>query len=82
MISWKVKNDYLVKTFELSSFTECVDLLNEVTDIAEELQHHPDVSIKDYKYITFKLRTHDADAVTDQDWQLAKAIDDLQRSLS
>ena len=78
-MNWKVENKALFKTFELASFIACVDLLNEVTQLAEKLAHHPDVTIENYRFITFRLRTHDEDAVTAKDWELANAIDELLR---
>lgn len=76
-MKWKVEEGYLVKTFELESFTACVDMLNKVTDIAKELAHHPDVVIENYRSITFRLRTHDKDAITLKDHELSEMIDSL-----
>lgn len=76
-MNWKIENNHLVKTLELKNFVACVDLLKQVTVLAEELNHHPDVEIRDYKFITFRLRTHDADSITDKDYELASRIDKL-----
>lgn len=76
-MQWKVENDTLVRELKLDNFVACVDLLNEITEIAEEMEHHPDVTIENYKFITFKLRTHDEGGITEKDHELARAIDDL-----
>ena len=41
---------------------------------AEQRQHHPDWS-NSWNVVTVELRSHDADAVTDRDLELARAID-------
>ncbi len=50
--------------------------MNDVSEIAEEAQHHPDITIKHNK-ITLKLTTHDVGGITDIDIQLAQRIDNL-----
>jgi 4a-hydroxytetrahydrobiopterin dehydratase len=51
--------------------------VNQVADIAEELQHHPHIEIA-YTTVTLTLSTHEAgDTVTDKDKELATRIDTL-----
>ncbi|MDP4762556.1 MAG: 4a-hydroxytetrahydrobiopterin dehydratase [Salibacteraceae bacterium] len=68
---------YLGKTFEFEDFKEAWEFMNEVAEIAEELQHHPNWS-NVYNRVTILLNTHDAgDTITDKDREMAKAIDGL-----
>lgn len=76
-MKWQINQGQLVRTFELENFVQCVEFLRRVTIVAEELQHHPDVEINQYKYITFKLSTHDSDSITEKDHELASRIDHL-----
>ncbi len=76
-MQWKVENNTLVRELELDNFVACVDLLNEITEIAEEEQHHPDVQIYAYNKMKISLCTHDQNAITDKDYELAKKIDEL-----
>lgn len=76
-MNWKIENDHLVKTFKRKNFVACVELLQQVMVYAELMNHHPDVEIKGYNKITFKLRTHDANAITKKDHELAEKIDHL-----
>jgi 4a-hydroxytetrahydrobiopterin dehydratase len=43
---------------------------------AEKLSHHPDWS-NVYNTLNISLSTHDAEGVTDKDFELAKMIDEL-----
>jgi len=75
--SWKEKEGVLSKTFTFKDFNQALDFVNKVGAFAEEMSHHPDVSIYDYKYVDVSLTTHDARKVTEKDHALAKKIDTL-----
>ncbi|HEV7918996.1 MAG TPA: 4a-hydroxytetrahydrobiopterin dehydratase, partial [Solirubrobacterales bacterium] len=55
-------------------FKGAVDFLNAVTPIAEQMNHHPDVAIS-WKDVTLTLSTHSAGGLTDNDFKLARAIE-------
>jgi 4a-hydroxytetrahydrobiopterin dehydratase len=73
---WEPEKKYITRTIEFEEFMEGIDFVNDVGEIAEEAQHHPDISIKHTK-VTLKLTTHDVGGVTDLDIQLAQRIDNL-----
>jgi 4a-hydroxytetrahydrobiopterin dehydratase len=73
---WEVEKKYIVRVFEFEEFMDGIDFVNNVGEIAEEAQHHPDIMIKHIK-VTLKLTTHDCGGVTDLDIQLAQRIDNL-----
>lgn len=77
-MSWKEENNYWVKTYEMKNFVACVEFLNQITELAEEANHHPDVEIFGYKHIKIKLMSHDVEKITDRDYDLAKKIDSLR----
>ena len=51
--------------------------MNRVGEIAERMQHHPDIGIKDYKKVIVSTTTHDEGKVTDKDRELAAEIDKI-----
>lgn len=51
-------------------------LFNAIAYLAESLWHHPDVELG-FKRLKIKLMTHDANAITDKDFNLAKLIERL-----
>ena len=65
---------------ELKSFRDAIRLVDAVADVAEEMDHHPDIDIR-YRSVTFTLITHSANAVTDLDVRLAQRIEALARDL-
>lgn len=74
-MKWEIKNDRLTKTYSLNGFDEIIDGLDKIRIIANELDHHPDFEVYDYKHIKFKMYTHHSDSITDLDHQLAQKID-------
>ena len=76
---WTEKDNSLQATFTFDNFTSAFAFMTEVAFVAEAQQHHPNWS-NVYNQVSFKLNTHDAgDIVTDKDWDLAKAIDEVAK---
>ena len=73
---WKFKEEKIKKKFEFANFAEALVFVNEVGEIAERLDHHPDIKFG-WGYVKIKTTTHDRDGVTDFDIELAKQIDAL-----
>jgi 4a-hydroxytetrahydrobiopterin dehydratase len=75
---WERAGDALRKEFKLDDFKGSVDFLNRVTPIAEEMNHHPDVSIS-WNKVTMSLSTHSQGGITENDFELARRIDSQRR---
>ena len=75
-MQWNELNNTITKTFEFNSYLDGIDFVNEVANLAEQENHHPDIEIG-YCKVTISLTTHDAGGLTDKDYKLAKLIDDL-----
>ncbi|MDE0836123.1 MAG: 4a-hydroxytetrahydrobiopterin dehydratase [Akkermansiaceae bacterium] len=73
---WEQEKKYITRSIEFEEFMEGIDFVAVVGEIAEEAQHHPDISVK-YTKVTLKLTTHDVGGVTDLDIQLAQRIDNV-----
>ena len=73
---WEYEKKAITRTIEFEEFMEGIDFVNNVGEIADDAQHHPDIMIKHTK-VTIKLTTHDVGGVTDLDIQLAQRIDNL-----
>ena len=73
---WEIESKSIARDFEFEEFMDGIDFVNSVSEIAEDAQHHPDISIKHTK-VTLKLTTYDMGGVTELDIQLAQRIDNL-----
>ena len=73
---WIEANNVLQKTFHFSDFKTALTFVNRVGQIAESIQHHPDICIKDYNKVSISTTTHDkGNTITTRDRALADAID-------
>ena len=75
-MQWNEIDNTITKTFEFNSYLDGIDFVNAVANLAEQENHHPDISIG-YCKVTISLTTHDAGTITEKDYKLAKLIDDL-----
>ncbi|MFY9487561.1 MAG: 4a-hydroxytetrahydrobiopterin dehydratase [Solirubrobacterales bacterium] len=73
---WSRKGDAIVRTFDRADFKGAVAFLNTVTPLAESLNHHPDIAIS-WKDITLTITSHSAGGLTEDDFVLARQIDQL-----
>jgi 4a-hydroxytetrahydrobiopterin dehydratase len=73
---WEYEKKAITRTVEFEEFNDAIDFVNDLAEIAEEAQHHPDITIRHTK-VTLKLTTHDAGGVTELDIELAQRVDNL-----
>tara|TARA_B100000886_G_scaffold316469_1_gene255129 strand:- start:303 stop:542 length:240 start_codon:yes stop_codon:yes gene_type:complete len=71
---WVQNQGKLVKTFQFKDFKEALSFINKVGEKAESMNHHPKI-VNIYNSVTIELWTHDQNAVTELDFQLADKID-------
>lgn len=69
-------HDELVKTFRFADFLGAVGFVNDVTPVAEEEGHHPDLLVA-WGRVEVRLWTHVARGLTENDFILAAKIDEL-----
>ncbi|GAA5482386.1 4a-hydroxytetrahydrobiopterin dehydratase [Haloferula sargassicola] len=70
---WELEGKTIVRTIEFEDFSEAIDFVNDLADIAEEAQHHPDILIQ-YSKVTLTLTTHDVGGLTESDMEMAHRV--------
>ena len=73
-VAWKIKEGFLRREFVFKDFVEAFSFMTSVALVAEKSAHHPNWK-NVYNKVTIDLNTHDADGITNKDFDLAKAID-------
>jgi 4a-hydroxytetrahydrobiopterin dehydratase len=73
---WTREGDAIVRSVEAPTFLAGIELVREVAQVAEDLDHHPDIDIR-WRTVTFRLSTHSSGGITMQDLRLAGDIDRL-----
>lgn len=75
-LDWQREGGHLVKVVKRGSFAKALAYVNEVGNLAEHADHHPDIDIR-WDTVTLRLSTHSAGGLTHKDLDLATAIDTL-----
>ena len=78
-VAWTRDGDRLAKQVTLDDFRGSMAFVNEVADVAEELNHHPDISIS-WNRVGLEVSTHDSGGLTSLDFELARRVDTLDLS--
>jgi 4a-hydroxytetrahydrobiopterin dehydratase len=73
---WTQEGDAITRSFKLPAFMDGIRLVQQVAEVAEDLDHHPDIDIR-WTTVTFTLSTHSAGGLTAKDLRLAADIDKL-----
>src|SRR6188508_2052960 len=73
---WELEKKHIERTFEFDDFTESIDFVNSVAEVAEDEEHHPDIDIR-YNKVRLVLTTHSKGGLTELDFNLAERIDTL-----
>ena len=73
---WEHEGKKLTRTVEFDDFSEAVDFINDLAEIVEDANHHPDIDIRVGK-VFLSLTTVEAGGITDLDFEVAERIDNL-----
>lgn len=76
---WKLEKNQsnkISREFKFKNFSQALEFVNRVGVIAEEMNHHPDISLK-WGYVCVQYWTHNANGLTEMDFKAATKIDAL-----
>jgi 4a-hydroxytetrahydrobiopterin dehydratase len=71
---WQLTDNAIRKQFVFESFMPAIRFVNRVAELAEAVDHHPDITIN-YRKVTMALTTHSAGGLTQKDFALAGRIE-------
>lgn len=67
---------YLYRNFVAKNFQAALDSINAFGAVAEELSHHPNLHLTNYRNVSVELWTHKVKGVTENDMTLAARLDE------
>jgi len=76
--AWRRDGDEIKRDVECASFPAAIELVGRIAEVAEELDHHPDIDIR-WRTLHLAASTHSEGGLTRKDLALAQRIDDLSR---
>jgi 4a-hydroxytetrahydrobiopterin dehydratase len=73
---WELAGNSIVRTLTFADFAEAMAFVNRVAEVAEEMNHHPDIAIS-WNKVTLTQSTHVAGGLTEHDFHLARRLNAL-----
>jgi 4a-hydroxytetrahydrobiopterin dehydratase len=73
---WEREGEKIAKTFECGDFVGSVEFVRRLVEPAEDMGHHPDLSIS-WDKVEVSITTHAAGGLTENDFELAQRVDAL-----
>lgn len=73
---WVVGRDSIYRDYRFPDFQSALDFINNVARIAEEHDHHPNITLHEYCFVRIDSYTHAVNGISERDIRLAKALDD------
>jgi 4a-hydroxytetrahydrobiopterin dehydratase len=71
---WERDGDEITKVFEFDDFGASMKFVNQVADLAERYDHHPDIDIR-WNKVRLALSTHSEGGLTARDFDVAGEIE-------
>jgi 4a-hydroxytetrahydrobiopterin dehydratase len=72
---WELREDKLHRKLSFKDFVEAFGFMAKVALMAESMNHHPEWS-NVYNRVEIDLTTHDADGISERDFELAARINE------
>jgi 4a-hydroxytetrahydrobiopterin dehydratase len=73
---WSYIFPSIERKFLTQNFDDSIRIANEIAEIANQLNHHPELVFK-HNALIIRIHTHSASGITDKDFELAEKIDQL-----
>jgi 4a-hydroxytetrahydrobiopterin dehydratase len=74
---WQREDEQIVRDWQLKDFAAAIAFVNRVADVAEEMNHHPDILVHGWNKVRLSVTNHSAGGLTGADFELAARIDTL-----
>jgi 4a-hydroxytetrahydrobiopterin dehydratase len=72
---WRREDRVIVREWSFADFAAAIAFVNEVAEIAEAANHHPDIFVHDWNKVRLTLSSHSEGGITDSDFKLAGEVD-------
>jgi 4a-hydroxytetrahydrobiopterin dehydratase len=80
MAGWSVKDGKLHREYKFADFPHAIGLMAIAAPSIEKMNHHPEWA-NVYNRVTVDLTTHDAQGITEKDFELANLLEGIAKKL-
>jgi 4a-hydroxytetrahydrobiopterin dehydratase len=74
---WALLNGHIARTFSLPDAGSCIAFFSEITGLASEEGHFPDICMKESRFIEVSLYTYPAGGLTLNDFIMAAKLNKM-----
>ena len=74
---WTREGDEIVREWKFDDFAAAMAFVNQVAEVAEEANHHPDILLHGWNKVRLSLTNHSAGGLTEADFEMAARLDGL-----
>ena len=74
---WELKEGKLERVIQFKDFAQAMVFVNQLAELAEKENHHPDFSVFSWNKVKISLYTHDVNGLSEKDFILAAKISEL-----
>lgn len=76
---WSLSSDgkSIARSVKCKHFPAAIELVNQIAELAEQEQHHPDLHLTGYRHLAVVLTTHAIGGLSENDFIVAAKIDPL-----
>ena len=67
----------IVRDLQVENFATALALVNRIGEVAEALDHHPNILLHGWNKIRLSVTTHDTGGLTERDFELAARVEEL-----
>lgn len=75
-VEWHRDGKWISRALRFASFREAIAFVGALAEIAESINHHPDIDIR-WRTVNLRVTTHSEGGLTQFDFELARRIDAL-----
>ena len=76
-LPWEREGEGIVREWRFEDFAEAIAFVNEVAELAEEANHHPEILVHGWNKVKLSLTNHSAIGLTEMDFEMAARFDQL-----
>ena len=74
---WELDEGKVVRRFKLKDFREAIDFVNKVANLAEDENHHPNISIYGWNKVKLTFFTHAIKGLSENDFIMAAKVNKI-----
>ena len=78
LAGWEIVNGELAKVFSFGAYLEGVEFAKQCGELAEEMNHHPDLLIQ-WRKVRVSIVTHSAGGLTELDFEYARRVENFEQ---